>query len=164
VHTLFVCLSFYLLVFELALAEELNLRLSSLQNVVVIGDRLSTGFGFATPWSEHFTETFGVALVNAAAKNKETLCGAKLMSGVLEKEKPSHVIIMGTLPPIHGHPWMDQQAQMISDCVPFLTGAQVADIRARFGQDSSLYADFMHPNQERISEVFLSLFEEPLKT
>jgi len=148
VRTLLVFLAFYLLAFELAHADELNQRLSCSQKIVVVGDSLSTGFGFAMPRTEHFTKTLDVKLIN----------------GVLQQEKPSHVILMGTLPPIHGHPWMDQQAQMISDCVPFLTGAQVADIRARFGQDSSLYADFMHPNQERISEVFLSLFEEPLKT
>jgi len=61
--------------------------------VVVIGDSLSTGFGLATPWTEHFAERLKVDLVNAAVKNQETLFGLNLIDEVLTKEKPSHVII-----------------------------------------------------------------------
>ena len=73
-------------------------------------------------------------------------------------------VVLGTLPYIHGNPWQDNQAKMISDRVPYIKGAYVADIRARFGTDKSLYADAIHPNeagQSAIAEVFLSLFSAP---
>ena len=71
--------------------------------VVVIGDSLSTGFGMATPWTVHFKKVLGVDLVNAAVKNQETLFGVNLIDEVLEREKPSHVIIlMGTNDAIRG--------------------------------------------------------------
>lgn len=167
--------------------------------VVVIGDSLSTGFGLATPWTEHFAERLKVDLVNAAVKNQETLFGLNLIDEVLTKEKPSHVIIfmgtndavrgsvsnalinlqkmvdvsnqhdadvvLATLPYINGNSWMDNQAKMISDRVPYIQGpVRVADVRARFGRDKTLYADSVHPNEKGqlvMAEVFLDLFEKP---
>jgi len=71
--------------------------------VVVIGDSLSTGFSMATPWTVHFRKVLGVELVNAAVKNQETLYWVDLIDGVLEREKPSHVIIlMGTNDAVRG--------------------------------------------------------------
>jgi len=71
--------------------------------VVAIGDSIGTGFGIATPWPTRLANALGVEVVNNSQSGEQTAFGLGAISGLIESEEPSHVVIMlGTNDAIRG--------------------------------------------------------------
>lgn len=163
--------------------------------VVAISDSLGTGFGIATPWPGRLATAINAEVINDSADGRQTGVGVGQITGLINRESPSHVVILlgtndairgsvqgainnlqqmvniardrdviaivATLPPITRSGTENSRADQISRGIRNLSGAEIADVRAAFGNDRSLIADGVHPNntgQQLIADRIARLF------
>lgn len=75
----------------------------ALTGVVAIGDSIGNGFGIATPWPTLLQNSISVSVSNTSVTGEQTAFGVQVITGLLQDNTPSHVLILlGTNDAIRG--------------------------------------------------------------
>jgi acyl-CoA thioesterase-1 len=134
-----------------------------LVNNSVSGDQ--TGFGLRVIeglLAEHQPSHVVILLgTNDALRGSVGNAIANLQAMVDIAQRNNVVAIVGTLPPITRSSSENQRTAEISMGIRGLSGASIAAVRGAFGDDDSLIADGIHPNdagQQRIAQAFRDQF------
>lgn len=61
--------------------------------IAVIGDSIANGYNLAKPWPTLLSEEFEKPISNTSVSGMETSWGLEVIDGVLETEKPTHLLI-----------------------------------------------------------------------